>query len=89
MCPKLDEWNSWFYSHAIARFVYDISAWEFNRFEAYFYLPNPCNQNTADVEVICFAADVEIYRSEILRHPAAQNKHFSNRYSKRYKKIYY
>lgn len=73
--PKLDEWNSWFYSHAIARIEYDISRWNFNRFEAHFYLPNPCNGN-ADVQVIGLADDVEVYKSEVLRSPAAQNKHF-------------
>ena len=73
--PKLDEWDSWFYSHAISRFVYDVSGGEYNRFDAHFYLPNPCNGN-ADVEVVCLADGVEIYRSEILRSPAAQNKHF-------------
>ena len=71
--PKLNEYDSWFYSHAIARFEYDISAWEFNRFDSFFYLPNPCGES---VEVICLADDVEIYRSEVLRTPAAQNKHF-------------
>lgn len=74
LVPKLDEWNSWFYSHAIARIEYDISQWNFNRFDAYFYLPNPCDGN-ADVKVIGLADDVEIYRSEVLRSPAAQNKH--------------
>lgn len=73
--PKLDEWDSWFYSHAISRFVYDISGGEYNRFDAHFYLPNPCNGD-ADVEVVCLADGVEIYRSEVLRAPAAQNKHF-------------
>ena len=73
--PKLDEWNSWFYSHAISRLVYDVSAEEYNRFDAHFYLPNPCDGN-ADVKIICLADDVEIYQSEVLRSPAAQNKHF-------------
>lgn len=73
--PKLDEWDSWFYSHAISRLVYDVSAEEYNRFDAHFYLPNPCDGN-ADVKVICLADDVEIYQSEVLRSPAAQNKHF-------------
>ena len=73
--PKLDEWDSWIYSHAISRFVYDVSDGEYNRFDAHFYLPNPCNGD-ADVEVVCLADGVEIYRSEILRAPATQNKHF-------------
>lgn len=72
--PKLNEWDSWFYSHAKARFVYDVSKGEYNRFEARFYLPNPCDGDGADVEVICLADDVEVYHSEILRAPAAQNK---------------
>ena len=73
--PKLDEWKSWFYSHAKSRFVYDISAGEYNQFVADFYLPNPCGA-TASVQVYCFADDEEIYRSEVLRSPAAQNKSF-------------
>ncbi len=84
--PKLDEWNSWFYSHAKSRFVYDISGGEYNRFDAHFYLPNPCDGN-ADVEVICFADDVEVYKSEILRSPAAQNKHFIINFPKDTKKF--
>lgn len=73
--PKLDEWDSWFYSHAISRFAYDVSGGEYNRFDAHFYLPNPCDGN-ADVEVICLADGVKIYQSEVLRSPEAQNKHF-------------
>jgi hypothetical protein len=74
--PKLNEWDSWFYSHAKSRFVYDISGGEYTRFVADLYLPNPCGV-TASIEIICFANDEEIYRSGILRPPAAQNKHLS------------
>lgn len=72
--PQLDEWDSWIYSHAISRLVYFVSGGEYNRFSTFFCLPNPCD-NRADVQIICFADDVEIYRSEVLRAPDAQNKH--------------
>lgn len=74
--PKLNEWDSWFYSHAKSRFVYDISDGEYTQFVADLYLPNPCGV-TASIQIICFADDEEIYRSGILRPPAAQNKHLS------------
>lgn len=72
--PNMDKWEHWFYSHANSRFVYDISGKQYNRFESHFYMPNPCNR-VASVRVICFADDIEVYQSEILRAPAAQNKH--------------
>ena len=72
--PVLDEWNSWIYSHAISRLVWDVSDGEYIRFDAHFYLPNPCD-GRADVEVVCLADGVVIYRSEVLRSPDAQNKH--------------
>ena len=71
--PKLNEWNSWFYSHAKSRFIYDVSSGGYNRFETYLYMPNPCD-GAADIEIICLADAVEVYRSGILRPPAAQNK---------------
>lgn len=71
--PKLNEWDSWFYSHAKSRFVYDVSSGEYNRFEADLYMPNPCG-GEADIEIICIADDVEVYHSGTLRPPAAQNK---------------
>ena len=84
--PKLDEWDSWIYSHAISRFVYDVSGGEYNRFDAHFYLPNPCDGD-ADVEVVCLVDGVEIYRSEILRAPAAQNKHLQIDFPKDTKRL--
>ena len=36
-------------------------------------MPNPCD-GAADIEIICLADAVEVYRSGILRPPAAQNK---------------
>ncbi len=71
--PKLNEWDSWFYSHAKSRFVYDVSNGGYNRFESLLYMPNPCN-GTADIEIICLADDVQVYHSDVLRPPAAQNK---------------
>lgn len=87
--PKLDEWDSWIYSHAISRLVYDVSGGEYNRFDAHFYLPNPCNReaDSADVKVICLADGVEIYRSEILRAPDAQNKHLQINFPNDTKKL--
>ena len=71
--PKLNEWGSWFYSHAKSRFVYDVSSGNYNRFEATLYMPNPCD-GAADIEVICLADNVEVHWSGTLRPPAAQNK---------------
>ena len=71
--PKLNEWDSWFYSHAISRFVYDVSGGDYNRFEADLYMPNPCG-GEADIEIICLADNVPVYESGTLRPPAAQNK---------------
>lgn len=63
--PKMDDWTHWFYSHAKSRFVYDVSHAEYNRFESYFYMPNPCNDQ-ASVKIICFADNIQIYESEVL-----------------------
>ncbi len=73
--PVMEEWNSWFYSHAISRLVWDVSDGEYNRFDAHFYLPHPCD-GRSDVEVVVLADDVVLYRSEVLRAPDAQSKHF-------------
>ena len=74
--PIFDQWKSWFYSHANATFVYDISGGTYNQFEAFIYFPNPC-QAGRTVQMICFADDVQVYQSEILRPPDAQNKHLT------------
>ena len=73
--PNMNDWTHWFYSHAKSRFVYDVSNQEYNRFESHFYMPNPCN-GVASVRVICLADGKQIYQSEVLRAPAAQDKHF-------------
>lgn len=73
--PNMHDWTHWFYSHASSRFIYDISNKGYNRFESHFYMPNPCGGG-ATMKVVCFADDIEIYHSELLSAPAAQNKHF-------------
>lgn len=73
--PIFDEWNSWFYSHAPAQFVYDLSDGQYNRFDARFYMPNQCNQGVT-FELICLADGIEVYKSGILEQANAQNKHF-------------
>jgi len=60
-----DSWDYFFYTHAISKFVYDLSGGNFARFETRFDMPNPCG-NVASVELIVFADDVEIYNSGIL-----------------------
>ena len=84
--PNMNDWTHWFYSHAKSRFVYDVSNQEYNRFESHFYMPNPCN-GVASVKVICFADGKQIYQSEVLRAPAAQNKHFQINFPKNTKRF--
>lgn len=38
-------------------------------------MPNPCNEK-GPIKVICFADNIQIYESEVLRGSNAQNKHF-------------
>ncbi len=82
----MNDWTHWFYSHAKSRFVYDVSHGEYNRFESYFYMPNPCNEK-GSVKVICFADNIQIYESEVLRGSNAQNKHFQIDFPKDTKRL--
>ena len=68
----LDKWDYWFYSHAPSRIVYELGSRNYMKFEAYFYMPNPCNDR-ATVELICNADGAEIYNSGILRGNQSRN----------------
>ena len=72
----LNQWDYWFYLHAISRIVYDIGDRNYTKFDGYFYMPNPCG-STASIELICFADGEEIYNSGVLRGSQARNKHIS------------
>lgn len=76
--PYVDVWGHWFYAHAESRIVYDISGGDYFKFDAFFYIPNPCatneNPQTASMEVIGLADDVEIYNSGVLSGNAEKEK---------------
>ena len=63
--PNMHTWDHWMYSHAPSRIVYNISAKNYTRFDSCFDLPNPCG-NTALVQIIGLADNVEIYDSGVL-----------------------
>ncbi|MDE0425702.1 MAG: NPCBM/NEW2 domain-containing protein [Candidatus Poribacteria bacterium] len=71
-----DEWDYFFYSHAVSRIVYDLGDQNYTKFDAYFDMPNPCG-SIASVELICLADDVEIYNSGVWRGNQARNTHIS------------
>ena len=77
--PYIDVWGHWFYAHAESRIVYDISGGDYTRFEALLYLAHPyvSDQETASMEVICFADDKEIYNSGVLSNKPEkeENRH--------------
>ena len=74
--PYLDVWDHWIYSHAISRIVYDISNNDYEKFDAYFYMPHP-NRSNASIELIFHADGVEIYNSGVLRGNQEQYTHIS------------
>ena len=74
--PFMDEWNYWFYAHAVSRIVYDLSSGNYTKFDAYFDMPNPCG-SVASVEVICLADGIEIYNSGVLRGAQTRNTKIS------------
>ena len=67
-----DDWDYFFYSHAVSRIVYDLSAGSYTRFESTFYMPNPCG-NIASLEILFFADNTEVYNSGVLRGSQARN----------------
>ncbi len=81
--PELDEWDSWFYSHAKSRFVYDISNSHYNTFQAILYMPNDCNEaDKADIEIILYADNNEFFHSGVLRPADAKNKKITAQFPK-------
>lgn len=70
----LDEWNSWFYTHAPSSFIYDFSDFEYEIFESYLYFPALC-EISASIEIICFADGEKIYQSGVLKPATDQEKH--------------
>ena len=67
-----DDWEYFFYSHAISRIVYDLSGGDYARFETFFDMPNPCG-SVASLEILFFADDTEVYNSGVLRGSQARN----------------
>ena len=74
--PFMDEWDYWFYAHAVSRIVYDLDGRNYTKFDAYFDMPNPCG-SIASVEVIFLADSTEIYKSGVLKGNQARNTHIS------------
>ena len=67
-----ENWKHFFYAHADSRIVWDISNGNYERFHAYFDMPNPCN-NYAKLTVIFLADDTEIYNSGVLQGSAGRH----------------
>ncbi len=67
-----DQWDYFFYSHAVSHLVYDVSEGNYSKFDARFDMPNPCG-SIASVEIICLADGVEIYNSGILIGSQSRN----------------
>ena len=65
-------WKHFFYAHADSRIVWDISNGNYERFHAYFDMPNPCN-NYAKLTVMFLADDTEIYNSGVLQGSAGRH----------------
>ena len=61
-----DYWDHFFYAHAPSRIIYDLSKGDYEKFEFYFDMPNPCG-SVASIEVIFKADNVEIYNSGLIR----------------------
>ena len=74
--PFMDEWDYWFYAHAVSRIVYDLDGRNYTKFDAYFDMPNPCG-SIASVEVIVLADGIEIYNSGVLRGDQTRNTKIS------------
>ena len=68
--------DHWIYSHAESRIVYDIRGGAYTQFDGYFVMPNPCG-DTASVELIFLADDVEIYNSGIIIASKQKEPHIS------------
>ncbi|MDE0013748.1 MAG: NPCBM/NEW2 domain-containing protein [Candidatus Poribacteria bacterium] len=70
------QWDYWSYAHAVSRIVYDLEGRDYAKFDAFFYMPNPCG-SIASVEFICLADGAEIYNSGVLRGAQAKNINIS------------
>lgn len=70
-----DIWDTFFYSHANSLVVWDISELEYNTFDCYLYLPNPCG-DIAAFEVRFLTDHKEIYRIKEAR-VKDQGKHIT------------
>lgn len=64
--PQHGNWDCFFYSHANSLIVWDISDTDYNTFDTYLYLPNPCGDYAA-FEVRFLADYEEIYNSGEVR----------------------
>ncbi len=69
--PHQNTWEHWFYAHAAAKYVYDVSDKNYIRFETLFYFANSCadsedDPTVASVELVLYADDVKIYNSGVL-----------------------
>ena len=70
--PYYEQWNYFFYLHALSEIVYDLGGGDYEKFESKFFMPNPCG-NVASVEAIFFADGTEIYKTGVLRGSNSQN----------------
>ncbi len=69
--PHQNTWIHWFYAHASAKYIYDISDKHYTLFETIFYLPNSCvafegDTDIASVQLTLYADGIEIYNSGVL-----------------------
>ena len=67
-----EDWKHFFYAHAPSRIVYDISGGNYESFDAFFDMPNPCG-NFAKIEVVFLADGTEIYNSGVLQGSAGRH----------------
>ena len=76
-----DNYDYFFYSHAVSKIVYDISNRSYTKFESYFDMPNPCKKDIDDsyasIELICKVDNVEVYNSGLLKGHLTRNKFIS------------
>ena len=70
-----DKWDTFFYSHANSLVIWNISELEYNTFDCYLYLPNPCG-NIAAFEIRFLADHKEIYKIKEAR-VKDQGKHIT------------
>ena len=71
-----DEWDYFFYAHAVSHIAYNLGGRSYTKFDAYFDMPNPCG-DIASVEVIFLADGIEIYNSGVLRGAQTRNTKIS------------